>query len=132
MKILMDYHDALEGYTYNSSNNTYTPLRQSGLEIKQLANKSHYDNNIPLIAEEIPSGDSNLYIEGSIKPIIVNAYERDVRARQVCIEHYRSLCGNKVICWICGFDFRKFYGDGMVDRIHVYHIKPLGEIKCSS
>jgi len=60
--------------------------------------------------------------EGAKKQVIVNAYERSLKARQECIKHY----GTK--CFICGFDFEKKYGEIGREFIHVHHIKPLSEI----
>ena len=60
--------------------------------------------------------------EGAKKQIFVNAYERNPKARQQCIEYY----GTK--CFICGFDFEKKYGEIGKGFIHVHHIKPLSEI----
>jgi hypothetical protein len=47
-------------------------------------------------AEE-PEG--NLFVEGSVRRVLVNAYERDAGARQACLDHYGYDC----IC--CGFNF---------------------------
>ena len=60
--------------------------------------------------------------EGAKKQVIVNAYERNPKARQECIKYY----GTK--CFICGFDFEKKYGEIGKGFIHVHHIKPLSEI----
>jgi len=66
--------------------------------------------------------DENNFTEGSKKQVIVNAYERNPKARQECIKYY----GTK--CFICGFDFEKKYGEIGRGFIHVHHIKPLSEI----
>lgn len=60
--------------------------------------------------------------EGSKHQILVNAYERNTKARQTCIAHY----GTK--CFICNFDFADKYGKIGNGYIHVHHIKPLSEI----
>lgn len=62
------------------------------------------------------------FIEGSVKTIMVNAYERDPKARQKCIDHYGYTCV------VCGFEFEKVYGALGKSFIHVHHLKPLGEI----
>ena len=46
------------------------------------------------------------YTEGSSKTILVNAYERNTKAKKVCIEYY----GNDYKCQICGFKFGDKYG----------------------
>ena len=60
--------------------------------------------------------------EGAKKQVIVNAYERNPKARQKCIKYY----GTK--CFICSFNFEKKYGEIGRGFIHVHHIKPLSEI----
>jgi len=60
--------------------------------------------------------------EGAKKQVIVNAYERNPKARQECIKYYGAKC------FICGFDFEKKYGEIGRGFIHVHHIKPLSEI----
>lgn len=61
-------------------------------------------------------------VEGAVKKISVNAYERNPIARMKCIEHYGS------VCTICGLDFGKYYGEFASGFIHVHHIKPIHEI----
>jgi hypothetical protein len=61
--------------------------------------------------------------EGSVKKVLVNAYERNPKARSRCIEHY------KPICVICGFDFGTVYGKDAAGFIHVHHLIPLSEIR---
>jgi len=60
--------------------------------------------------------------EGAKKQVIVNAYERNPKARHECIKYY----GTK--CFICCFDFEEKYGEIGRGFIHVHHIKPLSEI----
>ena len=62
-------------------------------------------------------------VEGAIKNISTDKYERNKEARQKCIEYH----GTK--CKICGFDFGKVYGDKLEGKIEVHHKKPLSEIK---
>ncbi len=93
-------------------------------KIKVDKNKKPYeyyiiDNNI-VYPDEIKE-DNNLY-EGAKKQIIINAYERNSKAKQECLEHY----GTK--CFICDFDFEEKYGEIGKGFIHVHHIKPLSEI----
>ncbi len=66
---------------------------------------------------------SKKYIEGSLKTIFVNVYERNSEARELCLKHY----GYK--CKACSFDFEKSYGSIGRNFIHVHHIVPLSEIK---
>ncbi|MGC0844635.1 HNH endonuclease [Pantoea agglomerans] len=71
-------------------------------------------NNFP---DEIPVPDS--YAEGAKKQVVVNAYERDPKARNACIDWHGTTCQ------CCGFDFEKVYGEHGKGFIHVHHIKPL-------
>jgi len=73
--------------------------------------------------ERVLKTDSDVvYPEGAKKQVIVNAYERNSKARQECIKHY----GTK--CFICNFDFKEKFGEIGRGFIHVHHIKPLSEI----
>ncbi|MEG4424832.1 MULTISPECIES: HNH endonuclease [unclassified Microcoleus] len=60
--------------------------------------------------------------EGAVRQVSVNAYERDPKARQKCIDYYGSSCS------ICGFDFGRAFGQLGKGFIHVHHLKPLSEI----
>ncbi len=61
--------------------------------------------------------------EGGRRSVLVNAYERNIEARQICIEHY----GN--CCIVCKFDFDDGYGQEIANGyIHVHHLVPLSEI----
>jgi len=72
--------------------------------------------------EELEFNISEAYFEGAKKQIYVNAYERNLTARNKCISYY----GWK--CVICGFDFIATYGKIGENTIHVHHKKPLSEI----
>jgi len=65
--------------------------------------------------------DNNLY-EGTKKQIIVNAYERNTKARKECLEYYGYQCK------ICNFNFEKAYGEIGKDFIHVHHIVDISTI----
>lgn len=73
-----------------------------------------------LLPEEV-GAETELW-EGSVRQIRVNAYERDPRARQLCIEHYGTAC------FICGIDFGDAYGDQVAGLIHVHHLIPLSDV----
>ena len=72
--------------------------------------------------DEVPSENAAELVEGMLKQVSVNRYERNRRARNICIAHY----GTK--CLICGFDFEKTYGPVGKNKIHVHHITPLSKI----
>jgi len=77
------------------------------------------DNSLP---EEIPSSDYPKLTEGAKKTIVVNAYERDLNAKPLCIEHWGDSCV------VCDMSFGTVYGDFGKGFIHVHHLKPLSEI----
>jgi len=75
-------------------------------------------------AEEVTSADGP-FIEGARRSIQVNAYERNAKARTVCIQHYGTACS------ICEMDFGSEYGPDAEGYIHVHHLKPLSKLKKS-
>jgi 5-methylcytosine-specific restriction protein A len=64
---------------------------------------------------------TNLF-EGATTTVTVNAYERNVPARNICIEHFGATCV------VCNFDFGRRYGNAADGLIHVHHLVPLSEI----
>lgn len=62
------------------------------------------------------------YFEGGRQSVYVNRYERDQKAREACIRKFGA------VCYICGFDFCKVYGNFAKNVIHVHHKIPLSEI----
>ncbi len=60
--------------------------------------------------------------EGAVRLARVNRYERDVRARKLCIARYGP------ICVVCNFNFSAVYGPLADGFIHVHHITPLSEV----
>ena len=67
--------------------------------------------------------DSESFIEGATRSILVNAYERNAKARTACISIYGTACV------ICGFDFGVAYGPDAHGYIHVHHLKPLAKLR---
>ena len=61
-------------------------------------------------------------IEGAVKRVAVNQYERNPVARQMCIEFYG------LHCQICGLDFEKRYGELGKGFIHVHHVTPISQV----
>ncbi len=62
------------------------------------------------------------YIEGAVRTVSVNAYERNPAARQACIDHWGHECG------VCGFSFGAVFGDLGDGFIHVHHLRDLASI----
>lgn len=63
------------------------------------------------------------YIEGSLKRVFVNAYERNQKLRKACIEKYGAICS------VCSFNFQDKYGDLGKGFIEVHHRIPLKNIR---
>jgi 5-methylcytosine-specific restriction protein A len=78
------------------------------------------ENHPEILSEEVSQPEK--YLEGSLKQVYVNVYERNPLARKKCIEHHGLNCN------VCGFNFFGFYGGIGEDFIHVHHLKPLHEI----
>ncbi len=76
-------------------------------------------SSFPVIAYEEDLSD--LY-EGAKKTVTVNHYERNPRARDICINHWG------VKCCVCGFNFFEAYGPLGGNYIHVHHLIPLSQI----
>ena len=72
------------------------------------------------LAEEV-NAEAPL-IEGAVCRVVVNAYERNPRARALCIAHHGASCA------VCGFNFGSTYGPLADGFIHVHHTRPLSEI----
>ena len=75
------------------------------------------------LEENISSVNTTKLIEGNLKTIVVNAFERNPIARKQCLEYYGTSC----LC--CGFDFYRTYGEIGQNYIHVHHIIPLAKIR---
>lgn len=59
------------------------------------------------------------YIEGAVRRVVVNWYERDPHARDACIAKHGSRCA------VCDLSFVERYGGIGAGFIHVHHKKPL-------
>ena len=65
---------------------------------------------------------AEVFVEGAVREIQVNAYERDRAARAACIAHYGAACV------VCGFYFGDRYGDIGRGYIHVHHVVPISDV----
>ncbi len=72
-------------------------------------------------AEELLSDESIFFTEGVKKTITVNSYERNPKARSLCVKHWGSLCA------VCKLDFQEAYGDIGSGFIHVHHLVPVSQ-----
>lgn len=62
------------------------------------------------------------YPEGAVRPVLVNAYERNPEARSECVRHWGLRCK------VCGFDFELVYGERGKGFVHVHHLVPLSQV----
>jgi 5-methylcytosine-specific restriction protein A len=76
-------------------------------------------DNQPLPEEVLPT---EKYAEGAVLQVLLNAYERNEKARRDAIKHHGCACK------VCGFDFEVVYGSIGAGFIHVHHIVPLSSI----
>lgn len=74
----------------------------------------------PYLEEELPSAVR--YLEGAVREIRVNGYERSRAARAKCIAHHGCACV------VCGLQLVDQYGEEVRGLIHVHHIRPLSTI----
>ena len=73
-----------------------------------------------LLPEEVDS--SEVYFEGAVRTIKINAYERDRRARAACIARH----GRR--CTVCRIEMSEIYGSAAELVIHVHHVVPISEV----
>lgn len=68
--------------------------------------------------------DENIIItEGNEKIIYQKTYERSKKLREYAIEHYKK--NGEIICDICCFNFKEFYGKLGENFIEIHHLKPI-------
>ena len=80
-------------------------------------------DNIELIALKEKEADNSSFKEGSMYEALDVKYERNIEARNKCLEYY----GTK--CMICGYDSKKVFGEDTKPIIEVHHIVPISYIK---
>ncbi len=69
--------------------------------------------------EEMAEGE--VYREGAVVRVMVNARERDTRARHACVAHHGYACT------VCGKTMEEMYGPVARGFIHVHHLHPMSE-----
>lgn len=62
-------------------------------------------------------------IEGATIRVTVNRYERDARARKLCLAKWG------VTCMVCDLSFSRVYGPMGEGFIHVHHLTPIASIR---
>lgn len=108
-----------EGYLFNGVVLAH-PKNGDEHEVGYCVDGQRYIGKLPVYPDDLPD-DSPEYREGKRKSVKVNIYERNLAARQACIDQYGA------ICYICGFDFGETYGEEFEGMIHVHHIKMISE-----
>lgn len=102
------------------SRDTSFQEKRGKLPLTQILNESKFRSLVPTFPDEVDEGGS--YYEGSVRRVSVNAYERDSKARQKCIEYYG------LNCFVCGFNFGDTFGKLGEGFIHVHHLHPISGI----
>jgi 5-methylcytosine-specific restriction enzyme A len=68
------------------------------------------------------SGANDVLVDGAVRTVMVNRYERDPRLREACIRLFGARC------FVCGVDLGQEYGAYALGFIHVHHLKSLSEM----
>lgn len=88
--------------------------------LEEVKDKYKIDNNfLSIFPDEI---DKDEHYEGQRIRVLINHYERDIDARNVCIEHYGLSCS------VCGLNFEDVYGELGIGFIHVHHLIEISTI----
>lgn len=87
--------------------------------------KAYLDNYLEedKMVQSFPDQVNESYQEGHAYKILVNKYERNLEARQKCIEIYGYSCQ------VCETNLEEVYGEVAKEFIHVHHLIPLSEIR---
>ncbi|MGB5964148.1 MAG: HNH endonuclease [Sulfurimonadaceae bacterium] len=91
----------------------FRTLEENGFPIVLKSEDIIYPDDVP---------EQDIHIEGAVKKVYVNRYERNTEARDKCIEYYGLKCS------VCNFDFEKTYGDIGAGFIHVHHLRSIASI----
>ena len=59
------------------------------------------------------------YVEGAVRDVRMQSYERSSAARLACLSHYGY------DCFVCGINIRKIYRALPMELVHVHHEEPL-------
>ena len=72
--------------------------------------------------DELSTDTKKPLFEGIKRTITVNSYERNSKARELCVKHWKAICA------ACEFDFEKTYGELGNGFIHVHHLIPVAQV----
>ncbi len=96
---------------------------------EELAEAEHRSANLPTYARRRAVSPESIfpdeveedghYLEGGVRRVVVNAYERDHAARDACIARHGARC------MVCKMSFLEQHGEIGRGFIHIHHRKPL-------
>lgn len=94
-------------------------------------NEKYVNSLIPRsrLIESDSENTSFLKAEGNKITVFSTYYERNITNRELAIKYNREKHEGKLICSVCGFSFKDYYGKLGEDFMEVHHIKPLCENK---
>lgn len=79
-------------------------------------------NNAFIDTEAYEEESFSDFTEGTVKRVVVNAYERNQKARDKCLDVHGYACA------VCDFDFESVYGSIGKNFIHVHHLIEISTI----
>jgi|SRR5579871_694630 len=92
---------------------------QSAMNLLFASAQQPRDINYP---DELVIPSASRLLEGAAKSVLINSYERNIVARQACIDHY----GHR--CTVCDLSFEEVYGILGKQFIHVHHLVEISSI----
>ena len=75
-----------------------------------------------LISDAVSVAQNDVFMEGATRSITATRYERNRRARAICLAYHGKTCK------ACGVNFERDYGKEFSEIIEVHHIIPISEI----
>ena len=102
------------------------PRKSSPFKHSQSLGLVAYAEGVITQSQAVTLGPSTLasayFVEGTMRRVASNRYERNAEARRRCIEVFGPTCV------ICGVNFQLAYGASATGFIHVHHVTPLSAI----
>jgi len=96
------------------------------IDIKDDYGNLHEDNISEIVNEDLSAYKSEVeYFEGKQKLRLSSYHERNSRLRTATIK------AQGLVCKVCGFNFKKFYGTLGEDYIEVHHLIPVSKLNPS-
>ena len=100
-------------------------LIENGFEYGDMVRGANYIDKGKSDKKGIETFDENIVITEGIKTTRkATNYTRSNRLRNAAIHHYQNREG-RILCSVCGFDFRNIYGELGEGFIEIHHIKPI-------